>query len=96
MPLGVFDPGDPGGVAFPADGQVPQFTHPAAFVVINGFSLDLTEKEFPQYPDLDLFHEFPSLGAARHKKKGLPRLVEGPRTGQYAIDLPHSWSFGTA
>ena len=43
---GVFDPGYPGGVAFPANGQVPQFTHQAALVVINGFTLDLTEKEF--------------------------------------------------
>ena len=44
---GVFDPGHPGGVTFPANGQVPQFTHPAALVIVNGFSLELTEKEFP-------------------------------------------------
>jgi hypothetical protein len=44
---GIFDPGHPGGVAFPANGQVPQLTHLPALVIVNGFSLDLTEKEFP-------------------------------------------------
>ena len=67
---GVFDPGHPGGVTFPANGQVPQFTHPAAMVIVNGFSLELTEKEFPQYPQL--FHGFPSLEVARHNKRALP------------------------
>jgi hypothetical protein len=56
---GVFDPGHLGGVAFPANGQVPQFTHLVALVIVNGFPLELAEKEFPYYPQF--FHDFASL-----------------------------------
>ncbi len=54
-PFGVLDAGGLGGSPFPADGQIPQFPHPAPFMVINGELLNPAEEELPQYLDLDLF-----------------------------------------